>query len=188
MISLIIVGCGGLSRDILTFIEHEEVFFYDDNKTGLFEGYRILGAIDDLCKAPAYKEIFLGIGSVGDNRTRNRIYGKLAMAGHKVSPLIFPSKICNGVKLGENIVIGLNSQIHHDCIIENNVVLSPHCTLLGNVHVKENAFLGANCCIKQGTTIGENAVIGMGSNVLNDVPPNAVMVGNPAKFIKHNES
>jgi acetyltransferase-like isoleucine patch superfamily enzyme len=183
---MIIVGCGGLSKDILTFIEHEEVFFYDDNKTKLFEGYKILGTIDDLCKAPVYNEVFLGIGSTGDNRTRNLIYKKLKKVGLKVAPLIFPSKICHGVKLGENIVIGLNSQIHHDCVIENNAVLSPHCILLGNVYVEENAFLGSNCCIKQGVTIGENAVIGMCSNVLKDVPPNAVMVGNPAHFVKWN--
>jgi acetyltransferase-like isoleucine patch superfamily enzyme len=183
---LIIVGCGGMSKDILSFIDHEEVFFYDDFKVGEFEGYGIWGTTDDLCKTPIYNEIFLGIGSIGDNRVRNRIYEKLTRAGLKVSPLIFPSKICYGVKLGENIVIGLNSQIHHDCVIEDNVVISPGVILCGNVTLEQNVFVGAGAVIIQGITVGENAVIGAGSVVLKDVPPNAVMAGNPSRFIKWN--
>jgi len=33
-------------------------------------------------------------------------------------------------------------------------------------------------------TIGENAIVGAGSVVTKDVPPNAVVVGNPAKFLR----
>ena len=36
-----------------------------------------------------------------------------------------------------------------------------------------------------GITIGDNAVIGMGSVVTKDVPPNTVVAGNPAKFIRN---
>ena len=181
---MIICGCGGQSQDILSFIPHEEVFFYDDKKAGLFEGYKILGTIDDLCRTPVYNKIYLGIGSVGDNKTRNRIYEKLKKVGHTVSPLIFPSHICHNVQIGENTVIGLNSEIHHDCVIGESCVISPGAIVLGDVKIGKNVFLGANCCIKQGLTIGDNAIIGMCSNVLKDVPANTVVVGNPAKFLK----
>ena len=173
----IIVGCGGMSRDILSFIEHEEVFFYDDNKTGMFGCYKILGTIDDLCRTKPKDKIFLGIGSVGDNRVRNLIYEKLKRAGHMVSPLIFPSDICHGVKLGGNIVIGLNSQIHHDSVIGENVVLSPRVTICGNCKIEDNCFLGVSTTVIQGITIGENSVISAGSLILKDVPPNTKVYG-----------
>jgi acetyltransferase-like isoleucine patch superfamily enzyme len=181
---MIIVGCGGLSRDILSFIPHEEVFFYDDNKAGLFEGYKILGTIDDLCRTPVYNEVYLGIGSVGDNRTRNRIYEKLKRAGHTVSPLIFPAHICHNVQIGENTVIGLNSEIHHDCVIGDNCVLSPRVTICGNVTLEGNNFIGAGAVIIQGVKVGLNSIVGAGSVVLKDIEPDSVYYGNPARFIR----
>jgi UDP-perosamine 4-acetyltransferase len=166
-----------MSKDILSFIDHEEVFFYDDAKTGMFQCYKILGTIDDLCKAKTKDKIYLGIGSVGDNRTRNLIYAKLKRADLIVGPLIFPSDICHGVKIGENSVIGLNSQIHHDCVLGGNCVLSPRVTICGNCKIEENCFLGVSTTVIQGLTIGKNSVIGAGSLILKDVPPNTKVYG-----------
>jgi len=181
---MIIVGTGGLSRDILSFIPHEEVFFYDDNKTGLFERYKILGTINDLCRTQTNDTIYLGIGSVGDNSVRNRIYEKLTRAGLMVSPLIFPSKICHGVKIGNNVVINLNCEIHHDCTIGSNCVLSPQVVMCGAVELSDNVFVGAGTIIVQGVKVGKNSIIGAGAVVLKDIEPNSVYYGNPAKFIR----
>ena len=180
----VIVGCGGMSKDILSFIEHEEVFFYDDTKTGMFGCYKIYGTVDDLCRTKPKGKIYLGVGSVGDNRTRNLIYEKLKMVGLTVRPLIFPSDICHGVKIGENTVIGLNSQIHHDCIIGDNSVLSPRVTICGNVTLEGNNFVGAGAIICQGVKVGLNSIIGAGSVVLKNIEANSVYYGNPAKFIR----
>jgi acetyltransferase-like isoleucine patch superfamily enzyme len=181
---MIIAGCGGMSKDILSFMPHGKTYFYDDFKTGMFENYKILGTIDDLCKTPVYNDIYLGIGSTGDNSQRNSIYDKLVRAGHKVSPLIFPSQICQNVKIGENAVIGLNSQIHHDCIIGDNCVLSPRVTLCGAVELSDNVFIGAGSIIVQGVKIGKNSVIGAGGVVIHNVPDNVTVAGNPARILK----
>lgn len=50
--------------------------------------------------------------------------------------------------------------------------------------IKDNVWIGINATILQGVTVGENAVIGAGAVVTKDVPPNAVVGGNPAKIIK----
>jgi UDP-2-acetamido-3-amino-2,3-dideoxy-glucuronate N-acetyltransferase len=47
--------------------------------------------------------------------------------------------------------------------------------------VKRGASIGANATIVCGTTIGEYAFIGAGSVVTKDVPPYALVYGNPAK-------
>ena len=45
-------------------------------------------------------------------------------------------------------------------------------------------WIGCNCIILKGVTIGEGAVVAAGSVVTKDVPPKALVGGNPAKIIK----
>lgn len=52
-------------------------------------------------------------------------------------------------------------------------------TFIGN-----DVWIGARCMIKSGIRIGTGAVIGMGSVVTKDVPPYAVVAGNPAQVIR----
>ena len=49
--------------------------------------------------------------------------------------------------------------------------------------MKKSASIGANATIICGVTIGEYAMVGSGSVVTKDVPPFALVVGNPAKII-----
>jgi chloramphenicol O-acetyltransferase type B len=51
--------------------------------------------------------------------------------------------------------------------------------------VGHDVWIGQNSLIKQGITIGTGAVIGMGSIVTKDVPPYAIVAGNPAKLIRY---
>lgn len=46
-----------------------------------------------------------------------------------------------------------------------------------------NAWVGAGAMILKGVRIGENSVVGAGSVVTNNVPPNAVVFGNPARVV-----
>jgi acetyltransferase-like isoleucine patch superfamily enzyme len=51
--------------------------------------------------------------------------------------------------------------------------------------VKVGASIGSNVTILCGVTIGEHALVGAGSVVTHDVPPRAVVVGNPARIIRY---
>ena len=53
------------------------------------------------------------------------------------------------------------------------------------VHIGRNAWIGVGAIILPGVTIGENAVVAAGAVVTKDVAPNAIVGGNPAKFIKN---
>lgn len=55
----------------------------------------------------------------------------------------------------------------------------------GDIIIKNDVWIGANCTIRDGITVGNGAVIAAGSIVVKDVPPYAIVGGNPAKVIKY---
>ncbi len=95
-----------------------------------------------------------------------------------------------GAFIGLNAVVGdrvfalSGATINHDNVIEDEVVFASRVTLAGFVHVERRVYLGQNCSIRQHLRIGGGAMIGMGAVVVKDVPPNAVMAGNPARLLK----
>lgn len=55
------------------------------------------------------------------------------------------------------------------------------------VIIKDDVWIGSNAVIMPGITIGKGAVIGAGAVVTKDVPPNAIVMGIPAKLVKYRE-
>ena len=114
--------------------------------------------------------------------------------------------------LGQNVNVGNNVRIGNGCKIQNNVsvyegvelddyvfcgpsmvftnVLDPRAefpqrgsAFYRPTRVGRSASIGANATIVCGNTIGEYAFIGAGAVVTRDVPPHALMVGNPARRV-----
>ena len=112
--------------------------------------------------------------------------------------------------IGQNVVIGPRVRIGNRVKIQNNVsvyegveledevfcgpsmvftnVVTPRCGTPRNrpedfapTRVRRGASLGANCTVVCGHTIGEYAFVGAGSVVTADVPPYALVYGNPAR-------
>lgn len=55
----------------------------------------------------------------------------------------------------------------------------------GKIVVKDDVWIGMSVLILSGITIGQGAVIAAGSVVTKDVPPYAIVGGNPAKILKY---
>lgn len=53
------------------------------------------------------------------------------------------------------------------------------------ITIGNDVWIGMNSCILQGVSIGDGAVIGAGSVVTKDVPPYAIVAGNPARILKY---
>ncbi len=53
------------------------------------------------------------------------------------------------------------------------------------IHIGKGAWIGAHATILPNVTIGDNAIVGAGSVVTKDVPDNAIVAGNPARFIRN---
>ncbi len=89
-------------------------------------------------------------------------------------------------KIGDCVICLSGGIINHDNVIGDWAVLNSGVTLAGNVTVEDEAVLGQCCNIRQYLRIGRNSFVGMSAVVLKDVPPNTVVVGNPAKKLRDN--
>ena len=58
----------------------------------------------------------------------------------------------------------------------------------GDVVIGDHVWIGYRAIILPGVTIGEGAVVGAGAVVTKDVPPFAIMVGNPARQVSERTS
>lgn len=112
---------------------------------------------------------------------------------------------------GDGILIGENTFINFNCIfldgaiitIGKHVRIGPHVQIYTAEHpmdyverrmnketaspvtVGDDCWIGGGAIILPGVTIGNRCVIGAGSVVTKDVPPDSVVVGNPAHVIRY---
>jgi acetyltransferase-like isoleucine patch superfamily enzyme len=59
--------------------------------------------------------------------------------------------------------------------------------MAGRVIIGDNVFIGAGTTIKDGVEVGRNSVIGAGSLILQDIPPNMIAYGSPARIVRPND-
>jgi acetyltransferase-like isoleucine patch superfamily enzyme len=121
------------------------------------------------------------------NRIGNNVsIGTLSVVEHHV-------EIGNNVRIHTQVFIPEFSLLEEGCWIGPNVVLtnakyplSPGVkdSLIGPI-IRRGAKIGANATLLPGVVIGEGALVGAGAVVVNNVPPGAVVVGNPARTIRN---
>ncbi|MCB9364897.1 MAG: four helix bundle protein [Flavobacteriales bacterium] len=102
------------------------------------------------------------------------------------------------VILGNNVKVQNNVSIYTGVICEDDVFLGPSMVFTNVINprsainrrgeyaktiVRKGVSIGANATIVCGNNIGEYAFIGAGAVVTKEVPPYALLVGNPAKQI-----
>ena len=102
------------------------------------------------------------------------------------------------VVLGRNVKVQNNVSIYTGVICEDDVFLGPSMVFTNVINprshilrrdqyqttlVRRGASIGANATIVCGNEIGEFAFIGAGAVVTKDVPPYALIVGNPGRHV-----
>jgi UDP-2-acetamido-3-amino-2,3-dideoxy-glucuronate N-acetyltransferase len=89
-------------------------------------------------------------------------------------------QLWDGITLEDNVFIGPNATFTNDPFPRSKIPIKRFTRIL----VKRGASIGANATILPGVTIGENALVGAGAVVTKDVPPDTIVVGNPARVVR----
>jgi len=96
--------------------------------------------------------------------------------------------ICEGVTLEDEVFVGHNVVFTNDryprATNDNGELQSEADWNCISTLVKRGTSIGSGAVLLCGITVGENAMIGAGSVVTRDVPPDAIVAGNPARVIK----
>lgn len=94
------------------------------------------------------------------------------------------SQVGVDVTISDNCMLLANSYVGHDSFLDRFAHIATNAVVGGNVHVGKAVHVGSNATIKEKVYIGDYSLIGAGAVVLNDVPANSVVVGNPARVLK----
>lgn len=92
-------------------------------------------------------------------------------------------QLWDGTRVEDDVFIGPNATFTNDPYPRSK----QYCDKFSGIRVCKNASIGANATILPGITIGKEAMVGAGAVVTQDVPPKAVVVGNPARIIRYVE-
>lgn len=93
-----------------------------------------------------------------------------------------PTTICTSI--GSYCYIMAYPHIAHDCAIRDYVIMATRITLGGHIHIHDYANIGQGTSIHPYCHIGKYTMVGMGSSIVKDVPPFALI--NRLKFTKIN--
>ncbi|MDE5977795.1 MAG: 2,3,4,5-tetrahydropyridine-2,6-dicarboxylate N-acetyltransferase [Turicibacter sp.] len=100
-----------------------------------------------------------------------------------------------GAEIGENTMIDMNAVIGARGTIGKNVHIGAGSVIAGvleppsktPVIIEDGVMIGANAVILEGVRVGEGAVVAAGAVVTEDVAPNSVVAGMPARVIKQKD-
>ena len=145
----------------------------------------------------------VGLGGTANNQPRQRLFEWGLTCGIKPLTVIgpnsyyssyaeigpgcqlMPGSIVNaGARLGQNVIVNSSAVVEHDCVIGDHVHIATGAKLASTVHVGDGAHIGAGAVVRQCVEIGSGAVIGMGAVVIDDVEPDTVVAGVPARVLR----
>jgi acetyltransferase-like isoleucine patch superfamily enzyme len=131
------------------------------------------------------------------------LYGCYIGDGTKIGPFV---EVQKNARIGRNCKIQSHTFVCEGVTIEDNVFVGHSVTFTNDTYpratntegslqteedwkveptlVKNGASIGSGTTILCNVTIGDKAIVGAGSVVTKDVPPEVIVAGNPARFIR----
>ena len=204
---LIIIGAGGMGREVLQWIKDINAIkptwnilgFIDDNINALNEMKCSHKIIDTLMGHKIDSDIYYVMGIASPELKKN-ISKKWLESNAQFASIIHPTAIIaeeatigNGViiypycivsdntRLGDFVGLNLYTSIGHDAVVGNYTTISAHCDITGGVKIGNEVFLGTHASIVPRVKVKDNVTICAGSVVMNNISAGKKVLGNPAK-------
>lgn len=205
-------GIGMIAVSIANELGYFEVLgFLNDvvpvgSQIGKFNKIPVVGTTADLINYLDDENVYFFIAYVG-MQNEKEVFEKiksLNIPSNRFATLIHPTAIIpkGFCSIGNGVLMAPLSQLSPDTTIEDNCILLPNSfvghdsTLKQFAHIATNAVVGANVVVGKACHLGSNSTIrekiiigdfslvGAGAVVLNDVPENSIVVGNPARLLR----
>ncbi len=176
---------------------------------GKFTKIPVIGTTEDLPGLLKDDDVYLFIGILGylnERKFHERITSfnipreKLFNIIHESA--IIPEGFC---KIGQGVLMAPLSQLSSDTTVSDNCQLLPN-SFLGHdsfmdefshlatnavigarVHIGKGVHIGSNATVRENVKIGDFSFVGAASMILEDVPENAIVVGNPARILRYKD-
>jgi len=206
---LVIIGAGGHGKvvaDAAIVAGLSVEGFVDDRAALDLFGLPVLATVDeflaelksDASRCDAADLSF--IVAIGDNVRREDVFNRMVGQGLQPVSVVHPAATVSpeatvedgsyvGAEavinpqayIGENAIINTRATVEHDCVVGAHAFVAPHAVMCGESRIGEGALLGASATLGVGLSVGEWTRIGEGAVVKEDIPPDVVAVGVPAK-------
>ncbi|QDU78395.1 UDP-N-acetylbacillosamine N-acetyltransferase [Polystyrenella longa] len=207
---LLIIGAGGLGREVLTWalaaqqtnnVDWKVAGFLDSNRKALTgypvpQGYSVVG--DANTYKPTSNEVF--VCAIGDPAIKLKMSRQLRARGGVFTNVIHPTALIGpGCQLGTGIIacpfvtLTTNVEVHddvvfniysgcgHDSVIGAGSLLNGKCEVNGNAKLGEGVFMGCQSAVLPGVKVGDFCRIGAGSVVVRNTRAHTTVMGVPAK-------
>lgn len=208
--SLIILGASGNCLDILDAVLDgaacglavDCLGFLDDNPAlqhSMVQSLPVLGPLTCVSDYPhAYfvngignfrryrqKEALIRSCGLDDSRFLSVVspMAHLARSAHlgTGSVILAHSAVAAQAQIGKHVMVLQHAIINHDCRVEDFATIAAGVNIAGGCSVGKGAYIGSSASIRDGIHIGDYALVGMGAVVTKNVPPHAIVFGNPAR-------
>jgi sugar O-acyltransferase (sialic acid O-acetyltransferase NeuD family) len=202
---IVIVGAGGLGREVFATIEACNCEQKQWNVVGFLESDRNLigskvSGVMVFGKDQCLDDSVWFVCAIGDPRIRCRIAKEFAEQGRRFASILHPdvriprsirigdgtvvmagTQFTTDVSIGSHVIIYINCGITHDVDIGDFCMIAGGCNLSGGVILETGVQLGTAASVLPRRRIGAWTTIGAGSVVAKDIPANCTAYGVPCR-------
>jgi sugar O-acyltransferase (sialic acid O-acetyltransferase NeuD family) len=210
---IVIVGAGGLGREVLAVIatcnaarkEWNVLGFLDSDRNlvgSKFGGVPVFGD-DDWIHSNSVDSVWF-VCAIGNPKIRSQIVERFSVRDCKFASIVHPdvriphsvrigagtvvmagTQFTTDVNIGSHVVVYLNCAITHDVEIGSFCTIASACNLSGGAVLETGVQLGVGTNILPRRRIGAWSIIGAGGVVTDDIPACSIAVGVPCRVIKN---